>query len=83
MNKEHRISKEGGASRHVFVLKKTAPAAHHPSTFLVRYSLFDILFFPFLLHSLKKISCRKTEKFQTKLPTTHYLLPTTYYPLLI
>jgi hypothetical protein len=41
-NKERRILEEGGASRHILVLKKTAPQARHPSTFLVRYSLFDI-----------------------------------------
>jgi hypothetical protein len=42
-NKECRISKESGASRHILTIKGTAPSAHHPSTFGVRYSIFDIL----------------------------------------
>jgi hypothetical protein len=59
MNKEHRISKEGVASRHILTIKGTAPSAHHPSTFdilssslpstfLVRCSIF-FFFLSFLL----------------------------------
>jgi hypothetical protein len=55
MNKEYRMSKEAGASRHILTVKKTAPSARQPSTFDVRNSIFNILFFPFLLHSFKVI----------------------------
>ena len=39
------ISKEGGASRHILNIKGPAPSAHHPSTFDIPCSVFDIPFF--------------------------------------
>jgi hypothetical protein len=61
MNKEHRISKEGGASRHILTRAFGAPSFDIPcSIFDIRYS-----FFPFLLHSLKKYSAGKWQDFTT------------------
>jgi hypothetical protein len=51
---EHRISKEGGASRHILTRAFGAPSFDIPcSIFDIQAS--HILFLPFLIHSFKKI----------------------------